>query len=495
MNNEGLKWLLIGLAGVAMIAVVLGLVVLTVSLLGFGFYQAGLDANLESGMEQRAKAERKYLDQLNEYGLLDRYTIYSSEGKWRDILYEQEDFEAIEDQLEKQFTSDDERESNYSYSGLCNGLGSIPYGTDPDHMRAVLDRWLEARPQSHRARIVLGRFLVNYAWAWRGSGYANTVSDEGVTNFRHALLEARTVLEEAREARPDDAEPPNMLLSVALGLGLSRETMEEYYADAIDAVPHHFGARSAKYQFILPKWHGSWEEADAFLQECLKDADRYPYLRTLQYSAYREMNNTRKGYTDLLEEAEIQFEVMSIYEELLESRPDSLWIQCDYAYALYYFEEYEKSIAVFEQIGDRFHTSSLWTSVISYNRSRSGAYAAYSGEVEDVDERESYMNRAIEIAPYEGYPFFKRGRFFAQAGRMEEAEADALAAIGVDKNYLKAHQLLHYIYAHQGRFDEIIAISDSMLAEDLSDEVREVLESAKRRAESSIPSAGNQSAK
>ena len=105
------------------------------------------------------------------------------------------------------------------------------------------------------------------------------------------------------------------------------------------------------------------------------------------------------------------------------------------------------------------------------------------------------MNRAIEIAPYEGYPFFKRGRFFAQAGRMEEAEADALAAIGVDKNYLKAHQLLHYIYAHQGRFDEIIAISDSMLAEDLSDEVREVLESAKRRAESSIPSAGNQSAK
>lgn len=78
MNNEGLKWLLIGLAGVAMLAVVLGLVVLTVSLLGFGFYQAGLDANRESGMEQRAKAERNYLDQLNEYGLLDRYTIYSS---------------------------------------------------------------------------------------------------------------------------------------------------------------------------------------------------------------------------------------------------------------------------------------------------------------------------------------------------------------------------------------------------------------------------------
>ena len=497
MDREGLKWLLIGLGGAAMVLVLLGGVGLFLFFFSDDIYLAGqvaYEGPKQSGMEKRAEAEKKYFAQLEEYGLLDRYTIVISEGEWREVLYAQGDFEAVDDHLEKLFNSDNEQERLYWYSSLCNGLGSFPYGADPDRMRSVLDRWLEARPQSQGARIVLGRFLVNYAWAWRGGGYADTVSGEGFAKFGSALEEARTVLEEARMNRPDDAEPPYILLTVALGLGLPRETMESYYADAIKAAPHHYGARAEKFRFLLPKWYGSWEEADTFLEECLDDAELYPDLRLLQHYAYREMSGARSGYEDILKEAEVQQMILSIYEDRLKLWPDSLAILCDYAYTLYYFQEYEKATAIFEQIGDRFHTSSLWSSVIAYNRSRAGAYAAYSSELEDVYERESYMDRAVELAPYDGYPFFKRGRYYAEAGRLEEAEADALAAIGVDRNYAKAHELLHYVYAHQGRFDEIIAISEAMLAEGVNDEVRKVLEQSKRRAEVERRPTGNQSA-
>lgn len=488
MDRESLKWLLIGLGGAAMTFLLMA---------GAGLYFYSLadrfiyEGPTQSGMEKRAEAEAEYFEKLEEYGLQDRYTIVTSEGEWRELLYEQGDFEAVDDYLEKLFNSDDEQESSFEYSSLCNGLGSFPYGSDPDRMRAVLDRWLEARPHSHCARVVLGRFLVNYAWAWRGGGYADTVSDESRAKFRSLLKEARTVLEEARLNRPHDAEPSNILLSVALGLGLPRETMESYYADAVEAAPHHYGARSAKLEFIFPKWYGSWEEADAFLQECRDDAKQHPNLRILQYYGYREMSRARSGYEDILKDSNNQQEITSIYEDSLKKWPDSLSTLCNYAFALYNFQEYEKSIAVFEQIGDRFHTSSAWSSVIAYNRARAGAYAAYSSEMENVDVRESYMDRAVELAPYDGYPFFKRGRFYAQAGRMEEAEADALAAIGIDKNYLKAHELLAYVYAQQRRFSDIVAICDTMLAEDINDETRKLMNFQKKRAEGYPQSAGN----
>lgn len=488
MNKEGLKWLFIGLGGAAMVLLLVACA---------GLYSYSLSDQLmhegptQSGMEKRAEAEAEYFEQLEEYGLLDRYTIVTSEGEWREILYEQGDFETVDDYLDKLFNSNDEQESITRYSSLCIALGSFRYGSDPDRMRAVLDRWLEAGPHSHYARVILGRFLVNYAWAWRGSGYANTVSDESRAKFRSSLEEARAVLEVARLNRPDDAEPSNILLTVAMGLGLPRETMESYYADIIELVPYHYGARSAKLEFIYPKWYGSWEEADAFLQECRDDAKQYPYLRSLQYSGYSEMSRTRSGYEDILNDTNIQQEITSIYEDSLEKEPDSLSTLCDYAYVLYNFQQYEKSIAVFERVGDRFHTSSLWASVIAYNRARAGAYAGYSSEIADADMRESYMNRAVELAPYDGYPFFKRGRYYAQAGRMEEAEADALTAIGIDKNYLKAHELLDYVYAQQGRFSDIIARCEKMLAEDINDETRKLMNFQKKRAEGYPQSAGN----
>ena len=164
MNRDSLKWLLIGLGGAAMTFLLMA---------GAGLYFYSLadrfiyEGPTQSGMEKRTEAEAEYFEKLEEYGLQDRYTIVTSEGEWRDVLYEQGDFEAVDDYLEKLFNSDDEQESSFEYSSLCNGLGSFPYGSDPDRMRAVLDRWLQARPHSRCARVVLGRFLVHDAWASR----------------------------------------------------------------------------------------------------------------------------------------------------------------------------------------------------------------------------------------------------------------------------------------------------------------------------------------
>ena len=96
------------------------------------------------------------------------------------------------------------------------------------------------------------------------------------------------------------------------------------------------------------------------------------------------------------------------------------------------------------------------------------------------------MDHAVDLAPFERYPAYKRGRYYAEAERWDEAEADLLRAIRIEKNYLIAHQTLHHVYSEQERFDEVIAICDTTLTKDLHPDVRAALESAKRRAVSFI---------
>jgi hypothetical protein len=63
-----------------------------------------------------------------------------------------------------------------------NGGG---YQTDADWKNHIelLQRWTAARPQSATARVALAEAYLRYAWAARGAGYANTVTDQGLAAF------------------------------------------------------------------------------------------------------------------------------------------------------------------------------------------------------------------------------------------------------------------------------------------------------------------------
>src|SRR5580693_4255344 len=60
-----------------------------------------------------------------------------------------------------------------------------------------LNKWIAAKPESAAARISLAEAYMGYAWAARGNGYANTVTESGWDLFRERVGLASSALVDA----------------------------------------------------------------------------------------------------------------------------------------------------------------------------------------------------------------------------------------------------------------------------------------------------------
>jgi hypothetical protein len=108
-------------------------------------------------------------------------------------------------------------------------------------------RWL--------ALVLEGEFQIKQAWKARGSGYANTVTQEGWKSFHEHLVQARECFTRAWELRPDLPLAPDQMMTVALGdsgLAEMRLWFDRTLVAQID-YPH---AWSEMRWGLRPRWYG-----------------------------------------------------------------------------------------------------------------------------------------------------------------------------------------------------------------------------------------------
>jgi hypothetical protein len=161
---------------------------------------------------------------------------------------------------------------------------------------AFLKDWLAKNPKSKTARIALG---VNYAaWAWRarGSGYADTVSENGWKLFGERLEEAKKVLA-AVDDRP--GEFYWVWQRVAMGLDLDDT---ETVAEGLKKYPAYTKIVSAKFYRLQPRWGGEDGADMRFLNEQVAanpgDAGDMLYERVALNSAWLFTNLFGDGHFD-----------------------------------------------------------------------------------------------------------------------------------------------------------------------------------------------------
>lgn len=120
----------------------------------------------------------------------------------------------------------------------------------------ALKAWIAARPESITARVALARNLMAYAWKARGTGYANTVSDEGERLFEERLGQAASVLTEAKDLKARCPVYWTTLMKVALGLGLNKTQFDRICQHTWEAYPDYTPAYVQRGVYLLPRWYG-----------------------------------------------------------------------------------------------------------------------------------------------------------------------------------------------------------------------------------------------
>lgn len=157
-----------------------------------------------------------------------------------------------------------ERGDNYFQTSLMK-CGMVL--KDAKLTRHLLELWRKEEP-GYAGCLRRGQLLIEWAWDARGSGWANTVTPEGARLFLQRLQEAQRELEQAVRINPSGWVAHSRLLTVARGLGLPRDFMEDHFRRAVKLRPRYLPVYEAKMQCLQPRWGGTPEELIEFGREC-----------------------------------------------------------------------------------------------------------------------------------------------------------------------------------------------------------------------------------
>ncbi|GAA3495586.1 hypothetical protein GCM10019016_026860 [Streptomyces prasinosporus] len=139
--------------------------------------------------------------------------------------------------------------------------------------------WRTEAPKDAGGAAVHAEFLVQQAWR---------TATPGTDEFRIIMEEAREACGEAALLAPGDPVPYIVELSVARGLGYSREDFEQVWLRILDRAPSHMGAHLAALHYWCEKWHGSRQQAHEFAEAAAARAPQGSLLAAMPLFAVFE---------------------------------------------------------------------------------------------------------------------------------------------------------------------------------------------------------------
>ena len=129
------------------------------------------------------------------------------------------------------------------------------------------NRWVSSYPRSARAKIARARFYISYAWNARGSGYSNTVKEEGWKLFRERLALAEQDLLQAQKDDPSDPYGYVVCITIAMANGWERAKVDALVAKAMAVFPNCDSAVGREAYYLTPRWQGERGDVERFADQ------------------------------------------------------------------------------------------------------------------------------------------------------------------------------------------------------------------------------------
>ncbi|GAA1174561.1 hypothetical protein F4556_002758 [Kitasatospora gansuensis] len=182
-----------------------------------------------------------------------------------------------------------------------------------------LNAWRMEQPDNSDAAALHVDALVHAGWAIRGSGYANSVTDEMRDGFVRKLEQATEAAAEAvRLAPAADPSPYLAQLALARGNNWSNDQFREFWAEVVKRTPLNRDAHWQAMQYWCRKWHGSDDLMHAFVDGAIAAAPAGSLLSTLKLDAHSEQD----GKAETRNTAELRAAVDTVLADIAAARPD-----------------------------------------------------------------------------------------------------------------------------------------------------------------------------
>jgi hypothetical protein len=203
------------------------------------------------------------------------------------------------------------------------------------------------------AQLAKGRAYLTYGWKARGTGYADTVSDQGRMLLAERLDTAAKALEKAWELNPHDPDICLEMIRVILGQGTERERMETWFKRGMKSNPASWNICYAKLEYLRPRWYGTVPNMIDFGWQCMTNADWSGEVRlglaNAHYEVAREMPDNATMYA-YLAKTNVWSDIRTNFEYFFKLYPREVGYRHNYAKFAAYArdgEEFMRQVKMF----------------------------------------------------------------------------------------------------------------------------------------------------
>ncbi len=271
------------------------------------------------------------------------------------------------------------------------GEGIPDYPTYVQAYNAVEKPMFENWPDAYTTLLLKGEAYVQLAWAARGPGFANTVTDEGWRLFKERLVVAENALTNAWQMNPTDSRIADNMVDVELGQGGGRDRMELWFNRAMALNPNDYQACSRKLLYLMPKWYGSANDMLEFGRECatnLQWGANVPLILLDAHYFIDTMWTNETDQADYWKRPGVWPDVQMAYERFFQANPNATGRYYQYAFYAYKCEQWHQFLELIPKLGP-----------VDYN---------YFGGKDQFDKMvqtaEANINRAKSVEPGQPVP-------------------------------------------------------------------------------------------
>jgi len=236
------------------------------------------DSAIARETEQETKAQKTELGLPPGIGIAGMLHFVDGTSEQIRELLEQDKFDTIDMIADRARSTKKRFVGGFWYiHAIYRGLGEPRQGTthsgEAEWQQHIdrLKRWVAQRPNSVTARIALADSYMGYAWNARGTGTADTVSEDGWQVFHDRLELAGQTLKDAYDLPTKDPEWYLVMLGLVRDLGGSKEMMAATFDKAFAFEPDYYYYDQVMAGALQEKWLGEKGDLAAFAE---KAADR-----------------------------------------------------------------------------------------------------------------------------------------------------------------------------------------------------------------------------
>lgn len=273
-----------------------------------------------------------------------------------ELAYSAKDFAGLNRQFilycdfKNQRTSSGAFKINLFYDGISDARKKLQIN-DISKDIEVTKNWAEKNKDLLFAQLLYAEALQSFAGRIRGEGYANTVSPERWKIFHELSQKAMQVKVNSKRLAGKNAVWQSSMIGTARLVNLPETSVKQLLDSGLKENPFNWILYTTSLEYYLPKWHGSPESMDRFIQYAVTSApDEYgEELYARLYSGAEQSQFRRTLYLD----SHVNWKRMKSGLDLWVKRFPTSWNRNIFAYHACIAGDKEAFRQLYEQIGNQ----------------------------------------------------------------------------------------------------------------------------------------------